>query len=65
MFTALLIRRIRPLAVALLTALTVVGVSLSAALAVTSPAHAGAHVAAMHWCGPGNPLCPPQINAAP
>lgn len=63
MFTALLIRRIRPLAIALLTALTVLGASASVAIA--SFQHSPAQVAAVRWCVRGTPPCPLQIQVAP
>jgi hypothetical protein len=66
MFTTLLIRRIRSLAIASLTVLTMVSATAGIAIAASSQlqqSHAGA--VAARWCVPGSTGCPLQIRVAP
>lgn len=63
MFTALLVQRVRPLVIALLTLLTVLGGSAS--VAVASLHHSPAQVGATRWCLRGAPGCPLKITVAP
>jgi hypothetical protein len=66
MTTTLLTRRIRPLAIALLTALTIAGATGGVAVAASSQvqhSHSGAE--AVRWCVPGSTGCPLQVQVAP